>query len=195
MVLAAFPLLLENIRREDRLESEVIPIKDRDGRKEMSASYIAIKVITNDGKEFTAELSSGDTIIDVEVHDGTFSASGEDFESIIRCSDLFKKAYEWFYASLEDPACAHDETDEVIRIYGSGSIAEIMVIGKNDVSYASFFSREEYWDEPFGASLVSYDYRSKVLFEEHRDEIPYSDMDDCYGDELYEQFKQRQNNK
>lgn len=104
--------------------------------------------------------------------------------------------YDWFYESPEAPACAIDEVEDALRIYGSGDFTEIRSLQKDDVRFAGIFSREEYWDEPWGASLIGYDFDSKSLFEEHREESPfcYSDdcyfdnfaLDDCYGENLYD---------
>lgn len=154
----------------------------------MSRSFIAIKTVTYSGKQYIAELDSGDTAIDVEVHNGTFMLNKRDFESIKTISEFFKKVYDWFYESMEDPACTIDEVDEALNIYGSGNFTEIRSSQKEDVHFIAVFSRIEYWDEPYGASLIVYDFESKSLVEEHRDEFPYSDMEDCYGDDLYEQF-------
>ena len=151
----------------------------------MSSSYIAIKVITNENKNYIAELDSGEVAIDVDVHDGIFEINEETFEKIANGSELFKKAYDWFFESLEDPECAHDEMEEAIRIYGSGNIAEIRSLKKKEISYTGIFSREEYWDEPNGASFVAYDYSTKTLDEEHHGDM---DEEDGFGDNLYQRF-------
>ena len=154
----------------------------------MSSSFIAMKVITNNGISYTAELDSGQVGIDVEVHDGTFRLTADEFEAVDRMADLFGKVYSWFFESLEGPYCAFDEIDEFLNVYGSGNITEIRSLRKKDIRYVGIFSREEYWDEPFGASYTAYDYSTKAFDEEHRDELPYSDNEDSYGDSLYERF-------
>lgn len=153
-----------------------------------SSSFISIKVITKEGQKYIAELDSGDTDIDAEVHDGTFRVAANEFESIDIVSDLFDKVYNWFYDSLNDPACGIDEKDEVFGIYGSGDTTEIRSLRKEDIHYVAVFSREEFCDEPWGASWVGYDYVTKAFDEEHRDEDVYSDQKDCYGESLYERF-------
>ncbi len=150
-----------------------------------SSSFIAIKVITNNGSQYIAELKSGQVEIDAKVHDGTFRLTRDEFEVVDKVSDLFDKVLSWFFESLEDPACA---LDEALNIYGSGNITEIRLLRKRDIRYIGIFSREEYWDEPFGASFIAYDYSTKTFDEEHRDELPYSDNEDSYGDNLYERF-------
>ena len=154
----------------------------------MSSSFIAIKAITKKGTQFVAELNGEETGIDVEVHDGTFRISAKDLESIKTGADILKKMYGWFYESLEDPAFAFEEEDEAYDTYGAGNIAEIKALRKDDLRFVGFFSRIEYWDEPFGASLIGYDYTTQALTEEHREEIPYSDQEDCYGEQLYDRF-------
>ena len=135
-----------------------------------------------------AELNSGQVGIDVEVHDGTFRLTPDEFESFDRTADLFNRVFSWFFESLEDPACTLDEIDEALNIYGAGNITEIQLLRKKDLRYIGIVSREEYYDEPFGASFIAYDYSTKTLYEEHRDELPYSDNEDSYGDSLYERF-------
>ena len=159
-----------------------------------SSSFIAIKLITKGGKQYIAELDSGNTDIDVKEHNGKFIVNKEYFEGIKTVSELFKKMYDWFYESIADPACAIDEVEDALRIYGSGNFTEIRSLQKEDIRFAGVFSREEYWDEPKGASLIGYDFESKSLVEEHREESPlcYSDdrdSDDCYGRNLYDRFQ------
>lgn len=154
----------------------------------MSSSFIAIKVITKEGQKYIAELDSGDTDIDAEVHDGTFRVAANDFESIDKVSVFLDKVYNWFYDSLNDPACGIDEKDEAFGIYGSGDTTEIKSLRKEDVHFVAVYSREEFYDEPWGASWVGYDYVTKAFDEEHRDEEVYSDQEDCYGEILYERF-------
>lgn len=164
-----------------------------------SSSFIAIKAITKGGNQYIAKLDSGNIDIDVNVHNGKFMVDKEYFEGIKSVSELFKKVYDWFYESLADAACAIDEVEDALRIYGSGDFTEIRSLQKDDVRFAGIFSREEYWDEPWGASLIGYDFESKSLVEEHREESPlcYSedrdsdddDSDDCYGENLFDQFR------
>nr|MBQ4456422.1 hypothetical protein [Clostridia bacterium] len=154
----------------------------------MSSISIAIKTITKSGKQYIAELNSGETEIDLEDRDGTFRIQPEEIEGFEELSGLFNKVYDWFFERLGDAECGHDELDDALSIYGSGNAGQIIALKKEEVSFVSVFSRAEFWDEPFGASLIAYDYMNKAFFEEHRDEIPYSDMEDCYGENLYEQF-------
>ena len=153
----------------------------------MSSSFIAIKVITNNGSQYIAKLESGEADIDAETHDGTFRLTRDEFEAVDGVSELFDKVFSWFIESL---GLGVDEVDmnEVLNIHGSGSITEIRLLRKSDIRYIGIFSREEYWDEPFGASFIAYDYLTKAFDEEHRDEFPYSDYEDSYGDNLYERF-------
>ena len=153
-----------------------------------SSSFIAIKVITKDGQQYAAELDSGNVEIDAEIHDGRLDFEIDDFDSIGKVSDLFDKAYKWFYESLVDPECGFDDMDDAFMIYGSGDISEIRALGKDDVRYAEIFSREELDDEPWGASLIGYDYLAKTFNEEHREGILAGNEEDTYGEKLYKRF-------
>ena len=151
-----------------------------------SSSFIAIKVITKDRKKYITVFNNENTGIDTETHDGTFEITPNSFESIEKASDLIDKVYSWFYESLEDPECSYDETDEAFNIYGTGDRAEIRKLKKEDMRYVGIFSREEFWDEPYGASFVSYDYSSKNYCEEHLEALPDIGQDSI--EELYERF-------
>ena len=76
----------------------------------------------------------------------------------------------------------------------------------NKVKRIAIFSRMEYWDEPYGASLIEYDYKTGKFKEQHRNpwkRDPLNDDDDRgnasgshypssdpYGDKLEEQFEE-----
>lgn len=152
-----------------------------------SSSFIAVKAITLDGKQYCAELESGNVDIDVNAHSGRFEFPAKDFENLEAVSDLFSSIYKWFYDSLLDPACAQDEPEEALRIYGSGDFKSILSLRKENLRFVAVFSREEFCDEPFGASLISYDYTQNAFFEEHREK--YNDEEDCYGSELGDRFR------
>ena len=148
-----------------------------------SSSYIAIKVITDDMRQYKAVLENINDI-DVDAHDGRFYAAAEDFESIESLSEMINKTYKWFYDSIFDPQYGFDEINEVIKRYGSGDFSEIRSLEIEKVRFVEIFSREE-CNDPFGASLISYDYSTKSFSEEHIDILS-----DDYGAKLKERFEE-----
>ncbi len=158
-----------------------------------SSSFIAVKVVTSKGEVMEAAFESGAVDIDPEAHDGCFLMTADDFESIRSGSELFDRVFGWFFESLEDPDCGKEEVSQALENYGSGDFPKIRKLDKKDIQHVAIYSREEYWDEPWGASLIEYDYPTKTRMETVRDKMAF-DEEDRYGEELYDWFREGSNN-
>lgn len=109
--------------------------------------------------------------------DGTFTADSDDFESIDR---IISKICRWFYARLADPECEEDIA-EVIELYGNDNFNKLLNSNLKEVVSLTVLSKMEYYDEPYGASLLEYDVSSKKLNVTNKDTLEYDDeLDDRY---------------
>ncbi len=155
-----------------------------------SSCLIEFKVITKQGERLTGSLDSGSVGINAEAHEGNFSISEKAFQNISHMRDIIEIIFKWFYAGLNDPDCTMDKPEDFICIYGGDGLKEnydkMQQLKKENISKILVFSREVYWDEPWGAAFIQYDYELQQLKEEIRESDP--DAVDCYGDILHEKF-------
>ena len=109
--------------------------------------------------------------------DGTFTANSYDFESI---DSIVSKICRWFYARLADPDCEEDVA-KIIEIYGNDNFNKLLNSDLTGVISLTVLSKMEYYDEPYGASLLEYDVSSKELNVTNKDTLDYDDeLDDRY---------------
>ena len=155
-----------------------------------SSLLVEFKVITKQGERLTGSLDSGSVDINAEAHEGDFSIPEESFQNISHFGEIIGIIFKWFYAGLNDPDCTLDELEDFICIYGGDGLKEnygkMQQLRKDNISKVLVFSREVYWDEPWGAAFIQYDYELQQLKEEFRESDPA--VEDCYGDILHEKY-------
>ena len=183
-----------------------------------SSSFIAIKVKTAD-KTVIGELEAyGEPIL--PENGGYFNITEADLNSASDIKQVLEIMCRWFYDTLEDPRC-WDEVDptwsgegydgepplrwedcrQILKYYGNGTTDGLLSLKMGDIKRISFFSKMEYWDEPFGASLVEYDYDTNEFKEtrcdpweedmQGKEEQDFYPNHDPYGEELEELFRKK----
>ena len=116
--------------------------------------------------------------------DGTFMANSYDFESI---DSIVSKICRWFYARLADPDCEEDVA-KIIEIYGNDNFNKLLTSDLTGVISLTVLSKMEYYDEPYGASLLEYDVSSKELNVTNKDTLDYDDeLDDRYREVIWDE--------
>lgn len=155
-----------------------------------SGCLIEFKVITKQGDRLTGSLDSGSVDINAEAHEGDFSIPEETLKNS-HIGDIIGIIFKWFYTALNDPVCTLDEPEDFICTYGRDGLKDnfgrMQKLKKDNIRKILVFSREVYWDEPWGAAFIQYDFELQQLKEEFRESDPA--VDDCYGDVLHEKFK------
>ena len=155
-----------------------------------SECSIRFKVITKQGACFSGSLDSGNYEINAEAHEGDFTLSAETFENIKEFTDILEEIIKWFQSALSDFDFTPETSENCICTYGNNELKrnckQLKSLKKDNIGKILVYSKEVYWDEPWGASFVQYDYDSHQLKEEFRESDPA--VNDCYGDLLLQKF-------
>ena len=177
-----------------------------------SSSFIAIKVKTA-YKTIKTEIDSGDMQI-TPGKTGCFDISEEDLKDAVDIDKIICKMCGWFYDMMDDPQCWYpvepswseegykgpesitlEDCRQILRCYGDGDNNDLLSVKMEDVKKISFFSRVIFWDVPYGARLIEYDYDTGRMTitkpsipDNSHDDDDHDEEIDSYGDELYDQF-------
>lgn len=86
----------------------------------------------------------------------------------------------------EKPSLNWEDCKQILKFYGNCKNMDLQTVKMSDIKNISLFSRMEYYDEPYGARFLTYDYSTKTLNEENREIDSFEE--DSYGERLYERF-------